>query len=107
MGQESPTPFEQPEGLDFTPPKADFLDKTTPAHDESFEEFQKRTKQKREDIEEIARYGTPEGKVDFRKMVDNYPTEIPESFTPQEGRPMTHAEMDQEDLRAKRPEDLN
>ena len=107
MGQEATSPFEKPKDLDFTPPKADFLDKVTPAPVKSFEQFQDETTQRKEDLAEIGKYGTPEGKVDFRKMVEGYPTEVPESFTSTDGRPMTHAEMDQADLKAKHSEDLN
>lgn len=75
--------------------------KEKPVENQEFEEFQSNWERHR-----AHQKTNPDGKTVFEKTVEEYPTEIPESWTPKEGRPMTRHEMEAADIKAKK-EKLN
>jgi hypothetical protein len=102
MSSETPTPFESPDDLDFTPPSSKFLDGTTKPDGMTAEEFETKWQGRKDNKEMVKKFGTPEGKPNIQKIIEEYPTEVPESFTPREGRPLTRGEMNREEAKARR-----
>lgn len=90
-------PFQNPDDLDFTPPPSDFLEKATPVEPRTAEQVLADWESHRDNIKMSKKLSTPEGKPNLQRIIEEHPTEIPESFTPRDGRPLTRVEMDKLD----------
>jgi hypothetical protein len=100
------TPFETPQWEEFTEEQK-FVPGGEP-DERTFNEFSEDWTGHRTDKEMLAKIGTDEGKPNFQKLVETYPTNVPESFmTPEEranvlgAEPLTRHEI--EELEKKRP----
>lgn len=62
---------------------------TRPVDNRTAQEFQEDWNQHRADKEMVQKFGTVEGTPNFQKIVETYPTSVPESF-------MTEEEKDRE-----------